>query len=144
MRNGHLMMSWEWWSASDSQLQVAADAFMGNLRRPSVLDQPVKAQAEWNGAKLTLRGDCLYLEGGDLYWVVGMISARPEYDSRMRGMVDKWSAWITDEAVKATGREYGPGRHKSSSSGSREAAIKALRRIGEAFFNVNLVDVTNG
>lgn len=120
-----------WTRATDLDIAAAVDICLGTIFR--IRDEaPVQAEAPWRGARLVLRGANVWLEGRGYAMLFATAGNHPQYDSRARKVVEKWSVSLTDSAAQAIKGEESAYLGKQTSVSnirSADAASKALLKL---------------
>lgn len=135
-RGRGLPMFLEWTLATAAEFDQAgrtADDMLSVAR-----NIPVTAQAPFLGTTLVLRDTAIWAEGGGYrLLVIHAYEGHPSYDRRSRDMVTKWDVSVVREWQNCF--PTASGRPTSTHAKSKEAAVKAMKRMAKDFMGVDLV-----
>jgi len=99
---------------------------------------PVTAQARFMGTTLVLRDTAVWAEGGGYrLLVLHAYEGHPSYDRRSREMVTKWDVSLVREWQNCFPTDSG--KPTSTHAKSKDAAVKAMKRMAKDFMGVELV-----
>jgi hypothetical protein len=121
----------DWHQAVYDDMTAASQAAMAFLGRP--MEEGRCWEAEFRGGRICAVGLRAYIVGKDTALLIAMGSFN---EFRISGG-KAWSAHITHEGKIAT-RAWGSSHVSSTNAASEEGAQRAVRRLVETFFRVNL------
>lgn len=135
-RGRGLPMFLEWTLATPSEFDQAARTADDVLSVGRNI--PAMASAPFLGTRLVLRDTAIWAEGGGYrLLVIHAWEGHPSYDRRSRDMVTKWDVALVREWQNCF--PTAGGRPTSTHAKSKDAAVKAMRRMAKDFMGVELV-----
>lgn len=137
---GGLPSSAFWTMATTSEFNAAAERADISLSTAGP-SSPIKAEAQWRGTKLYLRGSRIYAERLGYRLVAFYCFESSSYSSRLGRQVPKWQACADKEFLDCAGIGVGSGRPQMTHAGSAAAGVKAIRRMAKDFLGVELRDL---
>lgn len=130
-----------WWTmATTAEFNFATRRAETVLSAPrSALSMPTTAESTWLGTRLRLRDTRVYAEGGGYRLTAAFcFEGSPRFNRRTGLNEPQWQISVSDDVVEAATGRYSGNRPKSTHAKSRDAAVKALRRIVKDFYGVDL------